>query len=93
MRGSPLACSIISSMVNAVLSAIPASSMRCGEKPPRPAAIMIMKSVAAAPRLPAGISQPKASPGTKNSINTTPNAAPELIPSTSGLAIGLPVKR
>ena len=38
IRGSPLACSIISSMVNAVLSAIPASSIRCGENPPRPAA-------------------------------------------------------
>ena len=49
--------------------------------------------VAAAPRLPAGSSQPKASPGTKNSISTTPKAAPELMPSTSGLAIGLPVRR
>ncbi len=93
MRGSPLACSIINSMVKAVLSAIPASSIRCGEKPPRPAAIRITSSVAAAPRLPAGSSQTKALPGTKNSINTTPNAAPELMPSTSGLAIGLPVRR
>ena len=72
---------------------MPASSMRCGENPPRPAAIRMISSVAAAPRLPAGSSQPKAFPGTKNSITTTPNAAPELMPSTSGLAIGLPVKR
>ena len=47
----------------------------------------------AAPILPAGISQPNAFPGTRNNINTTPNAAPELIPNTSGLAIGLPVRR
>ncbi|MNV50135.1 hypothetical protein D3C71_1421250 [compost metagenome] len=80
-------------MVNAVLNAIPASSIRCGENPPRPAAIIMIISVAAAPILPAGISQPKASPGTKNSIITTPNAAPELMPNTSGLAIGLPVRR
>ena len=93
MRGSPLACSIISSMVKAVLSAIPASSIRCGEKPPRPAASIMISKVPAAPRLPAGSSQPKASPGTKNSISTTPKAAPELMPSTSGLAIGLPVRR
>ncbi|MNH44745.1 hypothetical protein D3C79_1069990 [compost metagenome] len=80
-------------MVKAVLNAIPASNIRCGENPPRPAAIMMISSVTAAPILPAGISQPKAFPGTKNSISTTPNAAPELIPSTSGLAIGLPVRR
>ncbi|CSS53805.1 Uncharacterised protein [Shigella sonnei] len=80
-------------MVNAVLNAIPASNIRCGENPPRPAAIIMINSVTAAPILPAGNSQPKALPGTRNSINTTPNAAPELIPSTSGLAIGFPVSR
>lgn len=78
-------------VVKAVLSAIPASSMRSVEKPPRPAAIMMISSVAAAPRLPAGSSHTKASPGTINSIITTPKAAPELMPNTSGLAIGLPV--
>ncbi len=31
IRGSPLACNIIKSMVNAVLNAIPASNMRCGK--------------------------------------------------------------
>ena len=53
----------------------------------------MISSVTAAPTLPAGINQPKAFPGTRNSIRTTPKAAPELIPRTSGLAIGLPVRR
>ncbi len=42
----------------------------------------------------AGRQQPaKGVASTKNSISTTPKAAPELMPSTSGLAIGLPVRR
>ncbi|CNH24151.1 Uncharacterised protein [Yersinia massiliensis] len=91
MRGSPLANSIVMTVVKAVLSAIPAKSILLGENPPRPATTSISSKVSAAPTLPAGSNHASALPGTMNIIMTTPKDAPELIPNTSGLAIGLPV--
>ncbi|CQR22549.1 Uncharacterised protein [Yersinia enterocolitica] len=82
---------MVITVVKAVLSAIPANSILPGEKPPRPATIRINNKVAAAPKLPAGSNHASAFPGTINIMITTPKDAPELIPSTSGLAIGLPV--
>ncbi len=74
-----------------MLTAIPASSIRWAEKPFRLDVIITNSSVSAAPRLPAGSSQTNALPGTSNSSTNTPSAAPEVIPKTSGLAIGFPV--
>ncbi len=92
MRGSPLAINRVLSAPIRVVRHTPVSSKRSGLKALRQANQSRTARVSKAPRLAAG-SISACGCGTSRNSTSTPSAAPELAPNTSGLAMGLPVRR